>query len=176
MAEKMANASTKRVSELISGSTTCSDKAAGQNDSKITTVTGMAELQKVAEPERSDTDKTNVEKSGPVRRPGQLCDRALDYVFDHFNEIIEGLMKGIDAGNASGARLLFDLSRSAQREPDEAGLGPNRGIGLTELLDPAFRLESLAIPEKPASEEPSQDDVDSGLGGVETQLTIARGA
>jgi hypothetical protein len=45
-----------------------------------------------------------------------------------------------------------------------------------DFLDPAFDLESLSIPKKPAVGKPSQAEADTGLRGDETQLTIARGA
>src|SRR5579863_364791 len=133
MAEQMAGTSKKRASRPTRGSTRNNGRVArdtkpDRSAEKADEVENKLESQEAANLGSSEL------KRDPVIAPKVLSIEVKEFVATNLPKILQGVMKGIELGNASGAKLLLDYCRIADAELDQEGLDAADGVSLDDLF------------------------------------------
>jgi hypothetical protein len=90
-------------------------------------------------------------------------------VAEYFPKIIKGLMVGIEKGNASGAKVLFDALAKLAANPGKVEHQKEVGVIFTDLVGPDFDWEKGQIAGPHELTETAEAGIDVGSGDREPE-------
>jgi hypothetical protein len=171
----MAVASAKRVSKPTEGSTRNSRKPALKTKPDHAAQMN-AEVENNAESQAAANRGSSELECDPAIAPKVLSTEVKEFVTTNLPRILLGVMKGIELGNASGAKLLLDYCRTADAESDQEGFDTAEGISLDDLFGPDIDWDKVQHAIKHQASATAEAGIDVGFEGREPDLTIARSA
>jgi hypothetical protein len=131
MAKKMTESKAKKLSGRASARSRssapkCAPRSANKNqpDKPVFKSEPDAALESVQRKTESGLGKSQLPVSSTVK----------EFVGDHFDEILQGLLKSVQNGNASSGKLLLDYSRLAEANESEKALSEAELLNLADVF------------------------------------------
>jgi hypothetical protein len=114
------------------------------------------------EPSKARAHSKSGKKCAGARVPKELSSEVKEFVGNHLKAILNGVLKGVKHGKATGAKLLFDYYNAADAESGEEGLSAAEGIHLSDIFGDDFDWNSLQHADELQAAETAEAGIDVG--------------